>query len=141
MIERPRSFEEWQGEMHESVKADPLWNFIVYPKTLFLYDLVWSDCDYLLKDERGRAVARQLIRSAGSIRANIEEGFGRGYGPDYAYRLRIAMGEARESCCWYWGGRKLLPADVLDHCIALLDEIIALLAPNIKRQSHMKPNK
>ena len=77
-------------------------------------------------------------RSIGSISANIEEGFGRGYGQDYAYRLRIAMGEARESLGWYWRGRKLLTPEVLNHRLHLLDEIISMLAPNIQRQQKFK---
>ena len=91
------SFEEWVAQVPESLKRDPLWNFQVYPKTLHLYDLAWEDCEYLLKDPRGRAVANQLIRSAGSICANIEEGYGRGYGKEYSYFLRVSMGSARES--------------------------------------------
>ncbi|MEA3351322.1 MAG: four helix bundle protein [Chloroflexota bacterium] len=131
-------FETWQKSVHASMRDDPLWKFQVYPKALFIYDLAWDDCKYLLKDTRGKAVARQLIRSVGSISANIEEGYGRGYGKDYAYRLRIALGETRESRGWYWKGRKLLPKDVLDHRIQLLSEIIAMLAPNIKNQYNYK---
>ena len=92
----------------------------------------------MLKDRRGKEVAAQLIRSVGSISANIEEGYGRGYGKDYAYRLRIAQGEARESRGWYWRGRKLLPAEVLDHRLKLLSEIVAMLVPNIKKQRNYK---
>jgi four helix bundle protein len=135
------SFEEWAKGVHPVIKNGPLWRFQVYPKSLFAYDLAWDDCDQLLKDERGKTVARQLIRSVGSISANIEEGFGRGYGQDYAYRLKIALGEARESQGWYWKGRKLLPATVLDHRLVLLNEIIAMLTPNIQKQSNYKKNK
>ncbi len=106
---------------------------------MFAYDLAWEDCSYLLNDPRGKAVSSQLIRSVGSISANIEEGFGRGYGKDYAYRLRIAMGESRESRGWYWKSRKLLPPEVLDHRLTLLSDIIAMLAPNIKKQQAFKP--
>jgi len=102
-----------------------------------LYDLAWEDCDYLTKDPRGQAVAQQLIRSVGSISANIEEGYGRGMGREYSYFLRIAMGSARESRGWYWRGRRLLPPDVFEHRIGLLDEIIAMLAPNISRQREL----
>jgi four helix bundle protein len=133
-----KSFEAWQESVHHSIRNDPLWGFQVYPKALFAYDLVWEDCEYLLKDRRGKEVAAQLVRSVGSISANIEEGYGRGYGKDYAYRMRIAIGEARESRGWYWRGRKLLPAEVVDHRMNLLSEIIAMLAPNIEKQRKYK---
>ena len=103
-----RSFGEWVAQVPESLKRDPLWNFEVYPKSLYLYDLSWEDCEHLLKDPRGRAVASQLIRSAGSVCANIEEGYGRGYGKEYSYFLRVSMGSARESRGWYYRGRYCL---------------------------------
>lgn len=68
---------------------------------LFLYDLAWEDCEKLMRDLRGRAVAQQLIRSAGSICANTEEGYGRGYGKDRNCFLRISVGSARETGGWY----------------------------------------
>ena len=136
MDDRIKSFEAWQEGVHASVRDDPLWEFKVYRKALFLYDLTWEDCEYLLKDRRGKEIAAQLIRSVGSISANIEEGYGRGYGKDYAYRLRIAIAEARESRGWR--GRKLLPVKVADHRMNLLSEIIAMLAPNIEKQRSYK---
>ncbi len=54
-----------------------MWQFLGYRKALFWYDLVWQDCEKLKRDLRGRAVAQQLIRSAGSISANVEGGHGR----------------------------------------------------------------
>ncbi len=57
-------------------------------QALFFHDLCWQDCEQLLKHPLGKAVAQQLIRSAGSISANIEEGYGRGYGKD---RLRFQV--------------------------------------------------
>lgn len=115
-----------------------MWSFHVYQKALFAYDLAWEDCDKLLKDRRGEMITRQLIRNVGSISANIEEGYGRGFGADYAYRLRIAMGEVRESQGWYWRAHKLLPQSVLSHRLDLLNEIIAMLVPIIKQQSTHK---
>jgi four helix bundle protein len=80
-----------------------------------LYDLVWQDCDKLMIDRRGRAIIDQLIRSAGSISANMEEGYGRGYGKEYAYFLRVSVGSARETKGWYWRAKHLLSQAVLDH--------------------------
>ena len=132
------NFDTWAQSIHPSIKNDPLWEFKVYPKALFISDLAWKDCDYLLKDSRGRAVANQLTRSAGSISANIEEGFGRGFGKDYAYKLKIALGEARETRGWYLRGRALLPEKILDHRLSLLTEIISILPSSIKTQRNYK---
>ena len=129
-----KSFEDWKEMVHPKIKDGPLWQFQVYQKALFAFDLAWEDCDLLLQDKRGETVARQLIRCVGSISANIEEGYGRGYGQDYAYRLRIAMGEAREAQGWYWRSHQLLSQPVLDHRINLHDEVIAMLAPIIQKQ-------
>ena len=127
-------YEEWLAQVPENLKQDPLWQFQVYPKALLLYDLVWEDCERLIKDPRGRAISQQIIRSAGSIAANIEEGFGRGFGRDFAYFLRVAIGSARETRGWYYRARRLLPADVLSHRYALLDEIIAMLVSAASHQ-------
>jgi len=36
-----KSFEEWVAQVPESIRQDPLWQFQVYPKALFLSDLAW----------------------------------------------------------------------------------------------------
>ncbi len=109
------TYEEWEGQVHERVRAEPVWGFAGYRKALFLYDLTWQDCDKLMNDRRGRAVAEQLVRCCGSIGANIEEGHGRGYGKQRNWFLTVAIGSARETKGWYWRARQLLPADVVDH--------------------------
>jgi len=81
----------------------------------------------MMKDPRGKVIARQLVRSVGSICANIEEGHGRGFGKENAYFQRIALGSARESRGWYYRGRRSLVPAILEHRIQLLDEIIAAL--------------
>ena len=65
------NYEEWLASVPTSLRQDPLWEFAVYPKTILIHDLAWEDCERLMKDLRGRAIAQQLIRSAGSICANI----------------------------------------------------------------------
>jgi len=128
------TYEEWEAGVHERVKQEPVWQFLGYRKALFFYDLVWHDCEKLMHDERGRAVAQQLIRSAGSISANVEEGHGRGYGKQRNWFFTVAIGSARESKGWYWRGHHLLPPKVLDHRMALADEVIALLVTELTRQ-------
>jgi four helix bundle protein len=114
--------------------SSPLWNSIGYQKALFLYDLVWLDCEKLMHDLRGKAITQQLIRSGGSISANMEEGYGRGFGGDYARFLGYALGSARETQGWCFRARHLLPEDVVTHRLDVADEIIALLVTTIKQQ-------
>lgn len=128
------TYEAWEAGVHERVKQEPTWQFLGYRKALFLYDLAWKDCEKMTRDGRGRAIAGQLIRSAGSISANIEEGHGRGFGKQRNWFLTVSIGSARESKGWYWRARALLSQDVLDHRLALIDEVIALLVHELHRQ-------
>ena len=132
------SFTTWERDVETKIKNGPVWQFYGYRKALFLYDLVWGDCEHWQKDRRGWPIVDQIIRSGGSISANIEEGNGRGLGRDNARFLKIALGSARETQGWYWRGRHLLPKEVYQHRIALLDEIIALLVTEINRQLKFK---
>ena len=127
-------YEDWIASVHPRFKAEPIWQSITYQKALFLYDLTWEDCGKLQRDARGRKVAEQLIASTGSISANMEEGHGRGYGKERQHFLRIGLGSARETKGWYQRGRQLLSAEVLDHRLALLDEVIALLVTELNYQ-------
>lgn len=128
------TYEEWERGVPEVIKADPVWQFYAYRKALFLYDLVWEDSELLMRDRRGQVIAEQLIDSAGSICANIEEGYGRGYGKDRNYFLRISVGSARETIGWYYRARHLLSTAVLEQRLTLASEVIALLVTELNKQ-------
>ena len=101
MENRELTLEEWVPTVPDRVKAETCWRFTAYPKALYLYELAWDDCAALMKDGRGQAAARQLIRSVGSVSANIQEAHSRGVGTkDYLNFLRIAEGSGRESKGW-----------------------------------------
>jgi four helix bundle protein len=128
-------YEEWLAQVPDELKKDPIWQFKAYPKALLLFDLMWEDSEKLLRDVRGREMTKQLVRSAGSITANIDEGFGRGVDRgEYLQFLRYALGSARETRSWYYKSRQLLPADVVQHRMSLCSEIIALLVTVIKKR-------
>ena len=141
MIGRPKSFDEWQATVHKSIRQDPLWEYVGYQKALFVSDLAWFDCERMLKDTRGRVVAGQLYDAACSISANIEEGYSKGFGLDYARYLTIALGSARETRGWYWRGRRFVTSKVFEHRYAVLDEVIALLKTTIPQQRRIKRSK
>jgi four helix bundle protein len=127
------NYEEWLAEVPDSLKNDPIWKFVVYPKSLLLFDLVWEDCERLRSKPQGKALINQLIGSADSISANIDEGFGRGIErKEYVYYLRIALGSARETRSRYFKARRPIPWEIVQHRMKLCDEIIALLVTAIK---------
>lgn len=140
-MEPPKSFADWVATVPSQIRTSPLWEYQAYQKALFLYELVWFDCEGMMKDMRGRAIAEQIIRSSGSISANIEEGYARGFGRDYARFLSIALGSARETQGWYMRAPYLLAPAVLEHRLALLDEIISLLITTIQRQRQIAHKK
>jgi four helix bundle protein len=132
------SYEEWVAQVPEAITTEDMWQFFGYRKALFFYDVCWQDCEKLLKHPLGRAVAQQLIRSGGSISANIEEGYGRGFrGKERLFFLRIALGSARESKGWYYRAKELLSPEVLEHRLSLIGEAIALLVTEIGRMKSM----
>ena len=128
------TFEEWEQQVPEQIKRDPVWRFLGYRKALHLSDLAWEDTEKMLRDLRGAELTKQLIRSAGSISANVEEGYGRGYGKDRDYFLRVALGSARETRGWYYRARHLLSEIVLEHRLNLSSEIVALLVSELENQ-------
>lgn len=106
---------------------------------MYLYDLVWEDCALLKKDFRGKEISRQLVRSAGSISANMEEAYGRGVGSaDHRRILRIALGEARETKGWYLRSRHILTEEVMENRLDIIGQIIALLVKSISIQKKPK---
>lgn len=127
-------YADWERDVHGRVKSEPIWKFLGYRKALFFYELVWQDCEKFSTDPRGKAIAQQLTRSAGSISANLEEGHGRGYGKQRDWFFTIAIGSARESKGWYWRSRHLLSQELLDHRLAFADEVIALLVYELAQQ-------
>ena len=113
---------------------DRLGNNDIYKKASELFDeFINRDSDMLGVDYRGREIVKQLVRSIGSICANIEEGYGRGYGKEYVYFLKVSRGSARESKGWYWRGRKFIKKEIVQERMKVLDEIIAMLVTTINK--------
>ncbi|MBI3760353.1 MAG: four helix bundle protein [Chloroflexi bacterium] len=114
-----------------ATSSDRLESFGIYKLACQLFDDFWAESEILGKDYRGRELVKQQIRSLDSICANIEEGYGRGFGKELPQHLKIARGEARESKGRYERCRHLLPAELIAKRIDTLDHIIGGLTNTI----------
>lgn len=111
---------------------DSLEDYRVYLTARQLFDAFWDDSETLSRDVRGRELVRQQVRSLDSICANIEEGYGRGFGKEWPHYLRIARGSARESRGRYERCARLLAAEVLAERASALNQIIGGLTKTIQ---------
>lgn len=81
-----------------------------------------------------RIIARQIARSGTGIGANIEEAQASHSKADFARRMNIARGEARETLYWLRliAEAKLLPRNRLNGLIAEAEEIVRILVAIVK---------
>ena len=116
----------------EAVNADRLESFGIYQLARQLFNDFWNDSEILVMDHRGRELSKQQVRSLDSICANIEEGFGRGFGKELPQHLKISRGEARESRGRYERCNHLLPPETIARRVATLSHIIGGLSKTIQ---------
>jgi len=112
--------------------ADRLESFGIYQLARRLFKDFWNDSEILSRDYRGRELSRQQIRSLDSICANMEEGFGRGFGKELPQHLKTSRGEARESRGRYERCNHLLPSETIAQRVAALTHIIGGLSKTIQ---------
>jgi four helix bundle protein len=115
-------------------KINKVEDLIIWQKAMDLYDdFMRDDSEVLGKDYRGREIVRQLIRSIGSISANIEEGYGRATGREFKRYLIISRASARESKGWYLRSKTLINSYTIDSRIKGIDEILAMINSMINK--------
>jgi four helix bundle protein len=132
-------FEEWLKTLPDSLRNDPLWKSAYYRLAMYLYDLMWIDSEVINKDFRGREIVHQLVRSAGSVCANMEEAYRRGIGTaDYVRIMRIALGELGETQGWYFRARHILGSELLEKRIKVIQQAIALTVKVIDQNRRKK---
>lgn len=129
---KARTFGEWEAGVPEAVREDALWTMEAYRLALFAADLAHDDCVKLMQRPLSRPLADQLYRAAGSIGANLAEGYSRSGKRDRAHFFEYALGSAREARHWYLQTRDVLNEPVTNHRIELHTSNIRLLIRTIR---------
>jgi len=131
--------DDWVKTLPVSLRNDPLWKSAYYRLAMYLYDLMWLDAEKINKDFRGREIVHQLVRSSGSVCANMEEAFRRGIGtPDFVRIMRISLGELGETQGWYFRARHILGNELLEKRIKVIQQAIALTVKVIDQNRRKK---
>jgi four helix bundle protein len=128
------TFEEWLESVPGYITEDTLWKVEAYRLALFAADVCWQDLSKLIQDRRTRDLMGQLYKAAGSMSANIAEGYSRGHQKDRARFYEYALGSARESRDWYYKARHVLGPQVTRHRLELTTQIIKLLLTMVPDQ-------
>ena len=134
------NYNDWVNSIPPSITNDALWQMQLYRTALFVGELAWYDSRKLIQDRSLISLADQLYRAAGSISANISEGYSRASHKDQARFYEYALGSAREARDWYFKSRFVLTEPVAHHRLDLLTEVIRqllVLVPKY-RGTHIK---
>lgn len=127
-------YKDWLIDIPEEIGNDILWKMNVYRYALFLADVAWEDVNRISKNKLLLSSCDQLFRSAGSVSANISEGYSRRSTLDQARFYEYALGSARECRGWYFKLRHTFDKQILDNRLKLITEIIKMLLYIIPNQ-------
>ena len=128
------TFDEWEASLPLSVKRDGLWHVQAYRLALYFAACAWDDVASLCQEQRSALVAGQLCRAAGSVAANVAEGYGRRSPVDRARYFEYALGSTAEVRTWYIVCRAGLPAGLTEARLDQLASVTRLLLVMIKTE-------
>ena len=133
------TYDEWESSVPDVIKADLIWRVQAFRLACFL-----SACAELdtRKTADGRLVhmSAQLCRCAGSVPANIAEGYRRQSPRDRVRYYEYALGSAEEAKTWYLSLRESVGPQTLDDRLATILSITRLLLTMIRSTRPPKPS-
>ena len=133
------TYQEWQKTLPPAVTDDLLWRVQAFRLATFLGACVELDTRSLGRDGRYHQSVGQLCRAAGSVAANIAEGYPRQSARDRVRYYEYALGSAGEAKAWYLQARTLLPPPILDERYSLILSITRLLVTMIRSSRDPTP--
>ncbi len=109
-------------------------DFDVYQKAVKLFEnFLEEDLLILKRSFAGRILAGNQLRSLDSICANMEEGYERKSGKEIKNFFRMSKGSTGEARGRYKRLKELLPEQIINKRVAVLNEIRAMLESLIQK--------
>lgn len=127
-------FDEWEQAAPEALRDDATWKTQAFRLASYLADRAVADARQLDGQPGMTLLAGQLVHAAGSIAANIAEGYSRRSPPDRAKFYEYALGSAREARSWYLQARSTLGGDTFGLRDGVLSQVIRLLLTMIRNE-------
>ncbi len=93
--------DDWLAQIPAALRDSPVWKVRAYQIGAFTAAAAATDAIEAERRPRFAHVAPQLVRAAGSIAANIAEGYSRQSHRERIKYYEYALGSAREASSWY----------------------------------------
>ncbi len=125
---------EWESKAPAALISDPLWQLRVYRLSLFAARRACDDAASVALVPGFVDIANQLARAAGSVGANIAEGYSNRSGRDRARYLSYLLGSTREALHWYRSVERHVSSERLPPQLDALDQIRRMLMSIIPKE-------
>jgi four helix bundle protein len=117
----------WEKTCPDAITSDSIWTLDAYRASLYLLDLARRDMRPAGKPHLDFGLRGQLLQAAGSVSANLAEGYSRSTRADRLRFYAYALGSIRECLTWYYAVGDELPATVFADRLLLLARVRSLL--------------
>ena len=115
---------DWEQTCPVDITSDVIWKLDAYRAAHYLLHVACLDC---LNAPAPTDIMSQLVRAAGSVSANLGEGYSRSSRADRLRFFTYALGSTRECVTWYQAIRANLPGDIPEERLHLLTRLRSLL--------------
>jgi four helix bundle protein len=127
-------FDAWVEAAPAAIKNDAIWRVQAFRIGAFLSQCAADDAKLLKQKKEFNENISQLVRAAGSIAANVAEGYSRRSRPERLRYYEYALGSANESKAWYLSLRAALGDEITDCRFSLLARVSQLLLVMIRNE-------
>ena len=126
--------DEWVSLAPDALRSAPIWKVRAFQIATYVASCASQDALELERQPRFRNVGSQLVRAAGSIAANIAEGYARRSRKDRIRYYEYALGSANETSSWYTVIASAIRRDCLDARLSAVARVSQLLLRMIRNE-------